>query len=93
MAIWHASKGRIVQHQRWASRCFLLLISPLVFRVVSGGLIVTGWESPPAYCLNAWLSWLVPLTIYEVWTRWSLVIRGHQVPQVETPNLTQEATV
>jgi hypothetical protein len=65
-AIACARQKRFVQHQRWATRCFLLLISPLILRVVSGVLIVTNSESETAYQLNAWLSWIVPLLVYEV---------------------------
>lgn len=67
MAIAFARKKRFTQHQRWAMRCFLLLVSPLILRVVSGVLIVTNSESETAYQLNAWLSWILPLLVYEVW--------------------------
>ena len=65
-AIHHARRDRFAAHQRWAQRCFLLLASPLILRLVSGVLIVTNTESLTAYCWNAWLSWLLPLAIYEV---------------------------
>lgn len=56
-------------HQRWATRCFLLLASPLLLRLIAGAVIVMQLESEWSYRLNAWLSWLVPLAAYEVWLR------------------------
>lgn len=54
-------------HQRWATRTYLLLCSPLLLRIFSGAAIATGLESDLTYRLNAWLSWLIPIAIYEVW--------------------------
>lgn len=65
--LYFARTRRFAAHQRWATRCFLLLASPLLLRVVSGMLTVISYEEPLAYRLNAWLSWLVPLLAYEVW--------------------------
>jgi hypothetical protein len=70
LALWHAVRGQILLHQQWAWRCYLLLVSPLLLRLVSGVFIVTQSESELAYRLNAWLSWLVPLAVYELWLRW-----------------------
>jgi hypothetical protein len=56
-------------HQRWATRCFLLLASPLLLRLVAGAVIVMQLESEWSYRLNAWLSWIIPLAVYEVWWR------------------------
>lgn len=66
---YYARARRYAVHERWALRTFLLLVSPLVLRVVSGVFIVTGYEEPIAYIANAWLSWLLPLALYEVWLR------------------------
>jgi len=65
--VWYACLGRISRHERWATRLYILLISPLILRIISGVLIVTGSESEIAYRLNAWLSWLIPLATYEIW--------------------------
>jgi Predicted membrane protein (DUF2306) len=69
-ALYYAINKRIAQHERWATRCFILLASPLLLRVIAGAAIVTQYESLTTYQLNAWLSWLVPLLGYEVWLRW-----------------------
>ncbi len=49
-------------HQRWASRCFLLLCSPLLLRVIAGALIVMQLESVsyPAMGPAPWVSAYTP---------------------------------
>lgn len=71
VALRCALAGRFSAHQRWAGRCFILLCSPLFLRLVSGMVIVLQRESEWIYRLNAWLSWLIPLAIYEAWWRFS----------------------
>lgn len=66
VAVNYARKRQIVTHQVWATRCFILLCSPLLLRLMTGAEIVLGVESSLTYQLNAWLSWLVPLFVYEV---------------------------
>ncbi|WP_236618606.1 DUF2306 domain-containing protein [Rhodopirellula europaea] len=66
MAIRSAMVGRMTQHRLWAARCFLLLCSPLLHRVVVGFTIVTGTETDFAHRLIAWTSWLVPWFLFEV---------------------------
>ncbi|MFG0265505.1 MAG: DUF2306 domain-containing protein [Rhodopirellula sp. JB055] len=65
-AIRNAMTGRIIQHRLWATRCFLLLCSPLLLRVVVGFTIVTDTETDFAHRLIAWTSWLVPWFFFEV---------------------------
>jgi hypothetical protein len=68
--LYYARQRRFAPHARWAGRCYVLLVSPLILRVVAGLLIVLQADTELAYCLNAWLSWLAPLAIYEVSRRW-----------------------
>ena len=70
---YFAMRRKFQAHQRWATRCFLLLASPLLLRLVTGGAIVLQRESELFYCLNAWLSWLIPLAIHEFWWRYRTV--------------------
>lgn len=56
-------------HRKWAVRCCILLCSPLLLRIATGWAIVLGLESQLFYISNAWLSWLVPLAIYELTQR------------------------
>lgn len=68
-AAYAAVTRRLAAHRRWAIRCLVLLASPLLLRIVGGALLVTDMESEVAYRLNAWLSWLVPLAMCELWWR------------------------
>ena len=68
-AIFQARRGNIAAHQRWATRCFILLISPLLLRIMSGAAVVFQLDSHWTYPVNAWLSWLVPLTVHELTTK------------------------
>ncbi|MEM8911791.1 MAG: DUF2306 domain-containing protein [Planctomycetota bacterium] len=65
MAGWTASVRRFEAHSLWATRLFVLLMSPLVLRVLAGIAVVTQRESVWTYRVNAWISWLVPLLIVE----------------------------
>jgi hypothetical protein len=69
-AVSCAMTRKLVAHQRWATRCFILLVSPFLLRLVTGAAIATQLESAFTYRLNAWLSWLVPLLVYEIWWRY-----------------------
>lgn len=66
MALLHARKGNWEKHRRWAVRCFLLLCSPLLLRLVGGVQSVLQIESSLYYTFNAWLSWLLPLLVFEI---------------------------
>ena len=64
-----AVKRRFAEHQRWMLRCFILLCSAVVLRVIGGLTIVAGVESEWAYPLAAWISWLLPLMAYEAFRK------------------------
>jgi uncharacterized membrane protein YozB (DUF420 family) len=66
LAVSHAMKKRYTTHRRWAIRCFILLCSPLLLRFVASTLTDLGIESDWTYRVNAWLSWLLPVLIFEV---------------------------
>ena len=61
-----ALKRRFADHRRWMWRAFLLLCSAVVLRLIGGLATVTGvavtWVDP----LATWMSWLVPLTAFEL---------------------------
>ena len=61
-----AVQKRFADHSRWMWRCFLLLCSAVIIRLVGGLATVTGIGVDWSYPLAAWLSWLVPLAIYEI---------------------------
>jgi Predicted membrane protein (DUF2306) len=71
LGTWSAMKRRFEEHRRWMWRCYLLLCSAVVLRVIGGLATVTGmtfsWVDP----LATWASWVVPLAVFEVrqWRR------------------------
>ncbi len=65
-AVYQIRKRKVESHQRFALRCFVLLCSPLLLRLVGGLMLTLNYESTLSYQLNAWLSWLVPLICLEV---------------------------
>jgi len=67
VAVHFARKRKFVLHQLWATRCFILLWSPILLRLLTGVAFVTNVESPVTYQATAWLSWLLPITIFEIW--------------------------
>ncbi len=67
VAIRCAMQRNFPAHRRWAWRCFILLLSPLILRFANGALLTAQWESNQTYRYNAWLSWLVPLLVYEIY--------------------------
>ena len=69
VALHYVRARKFRAHQNWATRCFLLLASPLLLRLISGATIVLQVESDWTYRLNAWVSWVIPLAIYEAWWR------------------------
>lgn len=76
LAVHHVRQGNIIQHRRWATRLFLMLLSPIVLRVSSGVFITSDLESTLTYQLSAWGSWIVPLLAFEIW--------NHHQPMVKT---------
>lgn len=90
VTVFYAISRRFALHKRWATRTYILLISPLLLRLVSGGLIVTQLESDWAYRLNAWFSWIVPLIVYEAWWRFGAGYH-RQLSQKQLHSFTNEA--
>lgn len=69
IAIYHAVQRRFCVHRRWAIRVFILLCSPILLRFVSTGMSAAGLEEDWAYQLNAWLCWILPWLLFEIWNR------------------------
>lgn len=61
-----AIRKRFEEHRRWMSRCFLLLSSAVVLRLMGGAFSVIGIGYPTTYTLAAWTSWGIPLALYEL---------------------------
>jgi uncharacterized membrane protein len=64
-----AMQRRFADHRRWMWRCYLLLCSAVVLRLLGGLAMVTGVTTPWFDPLATWISWLLPLTAFEfyVW--------------------------
>ncbi len=61
-----AVRRRFAEHRRWMWRCFLLLCSAVVLRLLVGLATVTGFYSAWLEPAVAWVSWLLPLAAYEL---------------------------
>jgi uncharacterized membrane protein len=67
VGVVHARHRRYDRHRRWMLRCYVLICSAVVLRLVSGAAGQVGVPSPEgAYVVAAWVSWLVPLAAFEV---------------------------
>ncbi len=64
--------GQFKDHQRWMWRCWILLSSAIVLRLLTMVLSPFGWEPLMLYRFTAWLSWLMPLMVLEL-TNWLLM--------------------
>lgn len=60
-----AVQRRFAEHRRWMQRCFVLLCSAVVIRMIGGLATVLDYEPDWPYPVAAWASWLVPLIVYE----------------------------
>jgi hypothetical protein len=61
-----AVRRRFADHRRWMWRCYLLLSSAVVLRVMGGLATVTGTAAPWVDPLATWMSWLLPLAAFEL---------------------------
>ena len=60
-----AVRRRFPEHRRWMWRCFLLLCSAVVLRLIAGTVIALGVEAVWVFRFTAWGSWLIPLSAFE----------------------------
>lgn len=67
IAGWKAAvQRRFAAHQRWMLRCYAILLSAIVIRVMGGLATVAEWSSPGVYQFSAWFSWIFPLACVEL---------------------------
>jgi hypothetical protein len=67
VGVRHAQRHRFQQHRSWMLRSYVLICSAVALRLISGTVGMVGVSSPQvAYCVAAWVSWLLPLTVFEV---------------------------
>jgi uncharacterized membrane protein len=63
----NARRHRYARHRQWMLRCFILICSAVVLRLISGIAGLVGVPSAEgAYIVAAWSSWLLPLTACEI---------------------------
>lgn len=68
---WRAAVNRrFLAHERWMQRCFILLCSAVILRVVMGLVLVLEIDFVGLESIAAWACWVGPLLIYELITRW-----------------------
>lgn len=64
---WRSAMQRdFDKHRTWMLRCYVLLCSAIVTRLIGGAFLVTGIDGDWTYYMAAWTSWLVPLGIFEI---------------------------
>ena len=68
-AALYAKKKQFAIHQQWTTRLFILMCAPLLLRLTSGFLSLGNLETELTYQLSAWLTWLLPLAVFEVRVR------------------------
>lgn len=80
VGVVHARRRRFDRHRRWMTRCYVLICSAVVLRLMSGAAGLVGVASPErAYVVAAWASWVLPLAGYEIAARWRPRDRGGKV--------------
>lgn len=65
-----AMRRRFADHRRWMWRCYLLLTSAVVLRLIGGLATVAQWHAPWIDPLATWACWAVPLGAFECRERW-----------------------
>jgi uncharacterized membrane protein len=62
-----ARRHHYARHRRWMTRCYVLICSAVLLRLISGAAGLVGVPSAEgAYTCAAWVSWLFPLAAYEI---------------------------
>ena len=59
---WRRARERnFIKHRYWMTRCFVMLCSAVVLRLISGAATIMDADSVWTYPLAAWVAWIVPL--------------------------------
>ncbi len=67
---WRAAMARrFPSHERWMQRCYVLLCSAVVLRLIGGLATILEFDNSWSYPFAAWFSWLGPLLALEWWRR------------------------
>jgi GAF domain-containing protein len=86
---------RFVDHRHWMWRCYVLLCSAVVLRLIGGLATVTEVAAPWFYPLATWMSWLVPLSAFELreWTRRKAGVPERDRPRVQAAQRRRDTSV
>jgi hypothetical protein len=76
-----AVERRFAEHERWMGRTYMLLLSAVVIRLIGGAASVAGLDALWLYPLSTWVSWLVPLAVFE-----SVRLLDPAMPRVAAPS-------
>jgi hypothetical protein len=77
-----AVKRRFAEHRLWMLRCYLLMCSTVVLRLIAGLTTVLGVQGGWVEPMAAWASWLVPLAAFELNGAVSRQMRPRSVPLI-----------
>jgi hypothetical protein len=67
VGVVYAWRRRYESHRRWMTRCYLLICSAVILRLISGMASLVEVPNPEAaYIVAAWSSWLIPLATFEI---------------------------
>ncbi len=80
LGVRSAVTRRFADHRRWMWRCYLLLCSAVVLRLIGGLATVAGMAAPWVDPLATWLCWLGPLAAFELRERAFAVRQGLTTP-------------
>ena len=61
-----AVQRRFADHRRWMWRCFVLMCSAVVLRLLGGLAVVSGVHAPGFDQVASWASWMLPLAALEL---------------------------
>jgi len=86
MGVYFGIKRRFAAHRRWMWRCYILLCSSVVLRLMGGLATVFGVTSPWYDPLATWLCWLVPLAGFERLERMNFRKRRRPEPTLSHNN-------
>lgn len=81
--LWHcaflgwrtAKQWNWLSHEKWMLRCFGLLGSAVVLRMMAGVAIWLQTESERSYIVASWLSWILPIVGFEIFFRYRSFFR------------------
>lgn len=86
-------RGRVWPHRRWMTRNYLVTVSPITFRILLKALIAMELAPSPAIIATLlWLSWLLPLLVYEGAYRIVGLMRATPAQQAQMGALSRSAS-